>query len=162
MKAHDVIELKESVHSFLDTIYKKSKQHTEQDICARYLATIMVIRDMDIRYDDESHELKSNTMIDFLYGDDGVTRSALNNFNRRIQENPRARRLYEKYLLQFMDFDFGPKAMKFQIDQLHKYFEKRKGQRVKHHEDTLVNNFSRAQDKVKRDYEENISATSNI
>lgn len=154
MKVSEIAPLQESVQTFLGLIYELASNYKTQDICARYMATMMVIRDMDTRYKEEEHPLKANTMIDFLYGDVETTKKALNAFHARIQENPRARILWNKYVDQYMDIGFGPKAMQYQIEQLKSYFEGRKAQRTQHHEKTLVNNFAAAQDKIQQNYQE--------
>lgn len=154
MKVQEITTIQESVQSLLDLIYKLSDDHTKQDICARYMATLMVVRDMDMRYTEEDHPLKKNTMIDFLYGNLETTKKALSSFRARIQENPRARILWTKYYNQYMDLGFGPKAMRFQIGKLVKHFQQRKIERTSHHEQTLVKNFAAAQDKIQSNYQE--------
>lgn len=154
MKVQEITMIQESVQSLLDLIYQLADDHSKQDICARYMATLMVVRDMDLRYSEEDHPLKKNTMIDFLYGDQETTKKALSAFRTRIQENPRARILWTKYYDQYMDLGFGPKAMRFQIDRLAKHFQQRKVQRTTHHEQTLVNNFAAAQEKIQSNYQE--------
>lgn len=154
MKIKEIIQLHESVDTFLQTMNQLADDPKRQDICARYLATMMVMRDMDMRYKEEDHPLKSNTMIDFVYGDAETTKKAINNFKLRIDENPRARILWMKYVDQYMDFSFGPKAMRYQIKQLGDYFNRRKAERTTHHETTLVKNFTQAQQKVQDNYQE--------
>lgn len=154
MKIKEIVQLRESVNNFLDKLNTLADDSTKQDICARYIATLMVIRDMDMRYKEEDHPLKANTMIDFIYGDDDTTKKALEGFKVRIQENPRARILWAKYVDQYMDFSFGPKAMRYQIKQLRTYFDQRKAERTSHHETTLVKNFAAAQQKVQDNYQE--------
>ncbi|MNQ75071.1 hypothetical protein D3C85_898510 [compost metagenome] len=154
MKIKEIIQLQESVTTLLDMLTKYADDPKQQDICARYVATLMVVRDMDMRYKEEDHPLKNNTMIDFLYGDAETTKKALNGFKRRIEENPRARILWSKYVDQYMDFSFGPKAMKYQIQQLRTHFDRRKAERTTHHETTLVKNFAQAQQKVQDNYQE--------
>lgn len=154
LKVQEIIQLQESVHNFLDLINQLADDYTKQDICARYMATLMVIRDMDLRYSEEDHPLKSNTMIDFMYGDVETTKKALNAFKARISQNPRARILWTKYLDQFTDVGFGPKAMRYQIQKLADHFKRRKVERVTHHENTLVKNFVAAQEKIQSNYQE--------
>ncbi|MNC12188.1 hypothetical protein D3C75_599020 [compost metagenome] len=154
LKVQEIIQLQESVQSFLDLIYQLADDPKKQDICSRYMATLMVIRDMDMRYTEEDHPLKSNTMIDFLYGDVETTKKALNAFRGRINANPRARILWTKYNDQFMDIGFGPKAMRYQIQKLADHFKRRKDERTAHHESTLVKNFVAAQDKIQSNYQE--------
>lgn len=154
MKVQEIVQLQESVNSLLDLIYQLSDDQTKQDVCARYMATLMVVRDMDMRYTEEDHPLKKNTMVDFLYGDQETTKKALNAFRARIQENPRARILWTKYYDQYMDIGFGPKAMKFQIGKLADHFKRRKDERTSHHEQTLVKNFTAAQEKIQSNYQE--------
>lgn len=154
MKAADIIELHESVSSILDTIHAGAEDHGRRQTNANYLATLMVLRDMDTRYKDEAHPLKSNTFIDYLYGDGQTTRKALETFHARIQENPRARRLMSKYVKQFLDHSYGGQAMRVRIKALRDHFVARKEQRVKHHEDTVVRNFNAAQDKFRADYQQ--------
>lgn len=154
LKVQEIIQLQESVQSFLDLIYQLADDPMKQDICARYMATLMVIRDMDLRYAEEDHPLKTNTMIDFMYGDVETTKKALSAFRDRIAENPRARILWSKYQNQFMDIGFGPKAMRYQIKQLADHFKRRKTERTTHHENILVKNFAAAQDKIQSNYQE--------
>lgn len=154
MKVQEIIQLQESVQSFLDLIDQIADDPSKQDVCARYMATMMVIRDMDMRYSAEDHPLKSNTMIDFLYGDVETTKKALNAFKLRIDENPRARILWNKYLDQYTDIGFGPKAMRYQIKKLADHFKRRKDERTAHHEQTLVKNFTAAQEKIQSNYQE--------
>lgn len=154
MKINEIIQLRESVDSLLQTVSQMADDYTKQDICARYVATMMVMRDMDMRYKEEDHPLKSNTMIDFIYGDPETTKKALNAFKSRINENPRARILWTKYVDQYMDTSFGSKAMHYQISQLKTYFDRRKAERTSHHETTLVKNFAQAQQKVQDNYQE--------
>lgn len=157
MKTSDIIELQESVTTILDTIDAGADSHERRETNAKYVATLMLLRDMDLRYKTESHPLKSNTLIDYLYGDQAITRRALEAFHNRIQQNPRARRLMAKYVEQFMDYDYGAKAMRLRIKALRDHFNSRKDQRIKHHEETLVNNFNAAQDKFRADYQENMT-----
>lgn len=154
MKVADIIVLNESVNSFLDTLSAKSEDHSIRQTAAEYLATMMVIRDMDLRYSAEDHPLKGNTMIDFLYGETGVTKRALDVFYRRIQATPKARILWQKYVDQFTDYDYGGKAMQLRIQALRKHFDKRKQERTKFHEDRIITNFNNAQDKIRSDYEQ--------
>lgn len=154
MKIKEIVYLEESVYSFLELLTRYADDPKQQDVCARYIATMMVLRDMDMRYKDEDHPLKTNTMIDHMYGDAETTKRALNAFKIRISENPRARILWMKYVDQYMDFSFGPKAMRYQIRELKTYFDKRKSQRTTHHESTLVRNFTQAQQKIQNNYQE--------
>lgn len=154
MKIKEIVYLEESVYSFLELLTRYADDPKQQDVCARYIATMMVLRDMDMRYKDEDHPLKTNTMIDHMYGDAETTKRALNAFKIRISENPRARILWMKYVDQYMDFSFGPKAMRYQIRELKTYFDKRKSQRTAHHESTLVRNFTQAQQKIQNNYQE--------
>ncbi|MNC13752.1 hypothetical protein D3C75_615060 [compost metagenome] len=154
MKIKEIIPLHESVYTFLDQLIQFSDDGAQQETCARYVATMMVLRDMDMRYKEEDHPLKANTMIDYMYGDAETTKKALNGFKARIDANPRARILWTKYFDQYMDFSFGPKAMKFQIKHLRSFFDQRKAQRTTHHETTLVKNFAQAQQKVQDNYQE--------
>ena len=154
MKIKEIIQLQESVYTFLDMLLQYADDPKQQDICARYVATMMVLRDMDMRYKEEDHPLKANTMIDYMYGDAETTKKALSGFKVRIDANPRARILWTKYVDQYMDFSFGPKAMRYQIKQLRDYFDRRKSDRTKHHETILVKNFAQAQQKVQDNYQE--------
>ena len=156
MKATDVILLQESVDSMLSVIDTAADDHGRREVNAKHLATLMVLRDMDLRYKNEDHPLKSNTFLDYLYGDGKTTKRAVDLFYKRIQENPRARNLMKKYVEQFLDYDYGAKAMRHRIRSLRDHFSKRKDQRVKHHEDTIVNNFNAAQDKLRADYQQDM------
>lgn len=157
MKVAEILQLEESVTTVLDTIDKAAEDHGHRQTNANYLATLMVLRDMDLRYADEAHPLKSNTMLDFMYGENQTTRRALESFHKRIQENPRARILMKKYVEQFMDYSYGGTVMRNRIKILRDHFSKRKDSRIKHHEDTLVNNFNTAQDKFRADYQQDMT-----
>lgn len=154
MKTSDLIELKESVDVVLNTLDAAAEDHHKRETVAKHLATLMVLRDMDLRYKDEADPLKSNTLIDYIYGEHAVTTRALNAFHRRIEENPRARKLMAKYVEQFMNYEFGAQAIRYRVKTLRDHFNKRKDQRVKFHEETLINNFNAAQDKLRADYQE--------
>lgn len=156
MKTSDVILLQESVEGMLSTIDTGADDHSRREVNANHLATLMVLRDMDLRYKNEDHPLKSNTFLDYLYGDGKTTKRAVDLFYKRIQENPRARNLMKKYVSQFMDYDYGAQAMRYRIRSLRDHFDKRKGERIKHHEDTIVNNFNAAQDKLRADYQQDM------
>lgn len=156
MKISDLI-LQESVTSVLDTIDNGAEDHSRRQTNANYLATLMVLRDMDLRYTEENHPLKSNTLLDYLYGEGQTTKRALEAFHSRIQQNPRARNLMKKYVEQFMDHSFGGKVMRTRVKILRDHFNKRREQRVKHHEDSLVNNFNTAQDKLRADYQQDMT-----
>lgn len=142
--------LQESIHTILDTI--NGKCESDKPTCARYLATIMVLKDMGKLLQTEEHHLQKNTYIDYLFGSEEHAIRALNLFYNRIQENPRARRLFNKYELQFLDHAYGHVVMRNRIEQLMPYFTRRKMERIKYHEDRLINNLSAAQDKVAAEY----------
>lgn len=157
MKITDLLNLQESVTTILDTIDGGAEDQQHRQANANYLATLMVLRDMDLRYKDEAHPLKSNTLLDYLYSEGKTTRRALEAFHARIQENPRARNLMKKYVEQFMDHAYGGTVMRNRIKVLRDHFNKRKDERIKHHEDTVVKNFNTAQDKFRADYQQDIT-----
>lgn len=138
--------LQESIISILDVISDTCESN--KPTCAQYLATIMVLRDMGKLLRDETHELQKNTYIDYLFGTVDHAKLALNHFYKRIDENPRARNLFKKYELQFLDHAYGHVVMQNRIEQLKPYFNQRKVSRTKYHEDRLVDNLAKAQDKV--------------
>lgn len=142
--------LKENIHGILDIIHDTCE--TDKANCARYLSTIMLMKDMGKRLREEGDELQKNTYIDYMYGTPEVAKRALGLFYERIQENPRARNLFKKYETQFLDDAYGHVVMRNRIDQLRPYFNQRMIDRVKYHEDRLVDNLSRAQDKLAKDY----------
>lgn len=149
--------LVESVLTVLDTIDEQCE--TNGEACARYLATLMVLRDMGKLLKDESNPLQQNTYIDYLYGSPELALKAINHFYNRIQQNPRARRLFSKYELQFMDAGYGHVVMRTRIKSLRPYFEARKQSRLKFHEDTVVNNVIQSQDKIRKDYDDQYDLT---
>lgn len=157
MKISEITNISESVDSVLNAINASAEQHNVRQTNASYLATLMVIRDMDVRYSDEDHPLKSKTFIDYLYSDDTTTKKAINVFHKRIQENPRARILLKKYIEQFMDYSYGHQIMRNRIASLRDYFDKRKDQRIKHHEQSIVTNFNSAQEKFLADYTQDMT-----
>lgn len=117
---------------------------------AMYLATLMVMMDLDIRYKEEDHPQKANTFIDHLFGENRTTKRAVERFYSQLQKSPKARILFNKYVEQFMDDAFGATAMRNRIVDLNKHFSRRKQSRVKWHEDTIISNFLSAQDKRER------------
>lgn len=138
--------LTESVQSILDVISDKCE--SDKPTCANYLATLVVLKDAGKLYQTEEHVLQKNTYIDFLYGSTETTVRALNLFYRRIQENPRARRLHARYVEQFMDDAYGHVIMRNRIETLRKYFDDRRTARLKYHENRLVDNIAAAQSKI--------------
>lgn len=144
--------LQESIGDILDAIDAQCEEKKAQ--CAKYLATIMVLKDMGKLLRDESHELQKNTYIDFLFGSVENAQKALNHFFNRIQENPRARKLLKHYEIQFLDHSYGHVVMRNRIESLRPYFNQRKMDRIKYHEDRLVNNLAQAQDKIASEYKD--------
>lgn len=142
--------LKESISNILDTIHNNCEN--DKANCARYLATIMVLRDMGKRLREESNPLQKHSYIDYMYGDIDTAKRALGQFYNRIQENPRARNLMGKYEEQFLDDGYGHQIMRNRIESLRPYFNQRMLDRVKYHEDRLVNNLAKAQDKLTAEY----------
>lgn len=138
--------LQEGISSILDAI--SAQCETDKAQCARYLSTIMVLKDMGKLLRTEDNELHKNTYIDYLYGTPEHAKLALNHFYNRIQENPRARRLFRKYELQFLDYGYGHAVMRNRIETLKPYFNQRKVDRIKYHEERLVNNLAKAQEKI--------------
>ncbi len=144
--------LQESIHNILDAIDQQCE--SDKATCARWLATIMVLKDMGKLLKDEADPLHNNTYIDYLYGEVGHAKLALSHFYRRIQENPRARNLLKKYETQFKDYAYGHTVMRNRIETLKPYFNQRKVDRVSYHEDRLVSNVIKAQDKLAADRRE--------
>lgn len=142
--------LQESIETILDAIYDNCE--SDKQNCARYLAAIMVLKDMNGRLSTEDDPLQHHTYIDYMYGSTEQTKKALGKFFDRIQENPRARNLFKKYEKQFLDFEYGHTIMKNRIESLRPHFNQRKVDRVKHHQDRLVSNLAKAQDKIANDY----------
>lgn len=144
--------LQESITSILDLIYDNCEK--DKANCARYMAAIMVLKDMNGRLTAEDDPLQKHTYIDYMYGNTDQTKKALGKFYDRIQENPRARNLFKKYEKQFLDFEYGHTIMRNKIEMLKPHFNQRKIDRVKHHQDRLINNLAKAQDKIAAEYVE--------
>lgn len=146
--------LKEDIGTILDAI--EARCEAEKPQCARYMATIMVLKDTGKLLASEEHELHQNTYIDYLFGNVEHAKLALNHFYNRIQENPRARNLFRKYELQFMDHAYGHTVMRNRIETLKPYFNQRKVDRIKYHEDRLITNLTKAQDKIAAEYKDQV------
>ena len=144
--------LQEDIGTILDTINATCETNKAQ--CARYLSTVMVLKDMGKLLPSEDHKLHKNTYIDYLFGAPEHAKLALNHFYKRIQENPRARRLFRKYEVQFLDHAYGHTVMRNRIETLKPYFNQRKVSRIKYHEDRLITNLAKAQDKIAAEHKE--------
>lgn len=127
MKLHQLVE---GISSIFDRI--SQLKSTDQATAARYTTTLLVMRDM-IKGLPMEDPLMKHTYVDYLYQSYDQTIKCLNLFYNRIQQNPRARTLFNKYEIQMLDAGYGQEVIEYRLRQLVPFFTQMKTKRTEYH-----------------------------
>lgn len=109
-----------------------SLKTSDQTTAARFTATLLVMRDM-IKGLPMEDPLMKHTYVDYLYHGYDQALKCLNLFYGRIQENPRARTLFNKYEVQMLDAGYGAEVIDYRLSQIIPFFNKMQVERTEYH-----------------------------